>query len=168
VPLGTRLSVANLMLPATAQHGKSQDNDSYHPNVLRLRKHTSHVEFILRTIVGLLPLSLRSRLEASYPEWLLLPVDIVLKGEKEDWEEEFSTEMAAYETLRPLQGLVIPRYYGDLCYDGDEPSSWRTWAVPLFRARGRRAGRARDPAAAGGGLGRHRLHGYGTRRQHAR
>jgi len=35
-----------------------------------------------------------------------------LKKEKEDWEEEFNTELATYEKLRCLQGHVIPVCYG--------------------------------------------------------
>lgn len=56
-------------------------------------------------------------LRSRYPEWTL-PCNIVLKSQKPDWEEEFDTEKATYTLLQPLQGLVIPRYHGQITYDG--------------------------------------------------
>lgn len=51
-----------------------------------------------------------------WPEWVL-PTNVILKKQKEDWEEEFETEIRAYELLRPLQGTVIPHFYGQATYD---------------------------------------------------
>lgn len=51
------------------------------------------------------------------PEWFL-PREIVLKKEKEGWGEEFETEKATYEALKPLQGDAIPICYGEIDYDG--------------------------------------------------
>lgn len=47
-----------------------------------------------------------------------MPTKIVLKKNKDDWEEEFITEKATYEKLRCLQGHVIPINYGQIEYDG--------------------------------------------------
>ena len=55
--------------------------------------------------------------QSRFPEWTL-PRNIVLKVQKQDWASEFETEKATYDILRPLQGLVIPRYYGHIEYDG--------------------------------------------------
>lgn len=51
-----------------------------------------------------------------FPEWTL-PLQLILKKQKKDWEEEFKAEKAAYAKLRPLQGTVVPRLFGELRYD---------------------------------------------------
>jgi hypothetical protein len=51
-----------------------------------------------------------------FPEWNL-PAQLILKRQKEGWEEEFETEKAAYAKMQPLQGVVIPRCFGELRYD---------------------------------------------------
>lgn len=66
---------------------------------------------------GVLPSAVRAWFESSFPEWSL-PSRIVLKRQKEGWDEEFETEKAAYERLKPLQGVVIPKCYGELRYNG--------------------------------------------------
>ena len=65
--------------------------------------------------------SIASRLTGSllpnkFPEWFL-PDEIVLKSEKDDWEEEFNNEIVAYNKLRPIQGDTIPRFYGCTNYN---------------------------------------------------
>ncbi|KAJ0137824.1 hypothetical protein HZ326_19216 [Fusarium oxysporum f. sp. albedinis] len=67
-------------------------SDHAHLNVLRLRIHKS-----------------------KFPEWFL-PDKIVLKCQKENWEEEFDHEVIAYNRLRPIQGLTIPKLYGKIQY----------------------------------------------------
>ncbi|KAF4996504.1 hypothetical protein FDECE_12420 [Fusarium decemcellulare] len=52
-----------------------------------------------------------------FPEWSL-PDRVVLKVQKEGWDEEFDLEKAAYEKLRALQGITIPRYLGAAEHDG--------------------------------------------------
>jgi hypothetical protein len=71
---------------------------------------------VIQTLFRWLPSPLRSWANASFPEWLL-PTKIVLK-QKDGWEEEFDNEIAAYERLKCLQGLVIPRCYGQAQYEG--------------------------------------------------
>ncbi|KAM7209877.1 hypothetical protein V8F06_014742 [Rhypophila decipiens] len=41
----------------------------------------------------------------------------VNKKQKEGWEEEFHMEKAAYARLRPLQGIVIPEFLGEVRCD---------------------------------------------------
>lgn len=43
---------------------------------------------------------------------------IIIKQQKEDWEEEFEDEQTAYTKLKDLQGKVIPYFYGQGYYDG--------------------------------------------------
>jgi hypothetical protein len=57
-----------------------------------------------------------------FPEWFL-PDRVVLKMQKpgkdqEIMEEYYDTEAKAYQRLRPLQGAIIPRFYGLLRYNG--------------------------------------------------
>ncbi|ESZ96260.1 hypothetical protein SBOR_3315 [Sclerotinia borealis F-4128] len=54
---------------------------------------------------------------AIYPEGFL-PSTVILKKRKPDWDEEFETEKRMYRHLAPLQGTVIPHYYGEAVYDG--------------------------------------------------
>lgn len=64
-----------------------------------------------------LPVAWTCWIRSRFPEWCL-PEKIVLKIEKEGWDEEFEMEKAAYEQLEPVQGIVIPRFYGQIEYDG--------------------------------------------------
>lgn len=43
---------------------------------------------------------------------------IIIKQQKEDWEEEFEDEQTAYTKLKNLQGDAIPYFYGEGYYDG--------------------------------------------------
>lgn len=36
---------------------------------------------------------------------------------KTDWEEEFDTEIKMYKRLKPIQGLVVPVFYGETTVD---------------------------------------------------
>ncbi|PNY21224.1 Uncharacterized protein TCAP_07277 [Tolypocladium capitatum] len=92
-------------------------SDREHPNVLRLTVYATALDRIVRTLLYLFPSALRSWVQGSFPEWAL-PTNIVLKKEKDDWEEEFDTEKATYEKLRCFQGHVIPICYGQIEYDG--------------------------------------------------
>jgi hypothetical protein len=47
-----------------------------------------------------------------------LPEKIVLKKQKQGWDEEFDTEKATYEKLKHLQGHVIPELFGQVVYQG--------------------------------------------------
>jgi hypothetical protein len=41
-----------------------------------------------------------------------------VKKHKDGWDEGFEMEKATYERLACLQGLVIPRYYGEVQCEG--------------------------------------------------
>jgi hypothetical protein len=80
------------------------------------------VASLIGSCVKLLPEFARSWIRAALPEWFL-PSNVVFKQqkrgeEKEIMEELFDTEVKAYAQLKPLQGLVIPTYYGRLNFNG--------------------------------------------------
>jgi len=59
---------------------------------------------------------MRRWFESAFPEWTL-PSSLVLKTQKKGWEDEFEVEKATYAKLKPLQGIVIPKLYGQVSYD---------------------------------------------------
>lgn len=42
----------------------------------------------------------------------------MLKKYKEGWDKEFDTEKAVYKKVKRLQGIVVPKCYGELKYEG--------------------------------------------------
>ncbi|KAK0625125.1 hypothetical protein B0T17DRAFT_639555, partial [Bombardia bombarda] len=90
--------------------------DNVYPNVLRLQVQSSIVLRLIPRLVAFLPSTIRTWFDASYPEWNL-PSNVILKKEKKDWQKEFDNEKAAYTKLRPLQGVIIPKFFGELLYD---------------------------------------------------
>jgi hypothetical protein len=42
---------------------------------------------------------------------------VILKKQKIGWKDEFSVEREAYKLLKPIQGTVIPYFYGETVYD---------------------------------------------------
>ncbi|KAK8148213.1 hypothetical protein G3M48_000148 [Beauveria asiatica] len=97
--------------------GTGMQSDWYHPNVLHLRIHATLAGRLARALLCCLPSRLSSWLASRFPEWAL-PADVVLKRAKDNWEWEFSTEVAAYKKLESVQGRVIPICYGETEYDG--------------------------------------------------
>ncbi|KAK4152615.1 hypothetical protein C8A00DRAFT_16080 [Chaetomidium leptoderma] len=87
-----------------------------HPNVVRLRLQPSIAQQIVQLLVRRLPFSIQAWFESFFPEWSL-PSQLILKKQKKGWDEEFEAEKAAYTKLLPLQGVVIPRCFGQLRYD---------------------------------------------------
>ncbi|KAJ4327747.1 hypothetical protein N0V84_001856 [Fusarium piperis] len=93
-------------------------SDNRHPNVLRLKIRRTFTERVIQAIVSFLPLAWACWIRSRFPEWCL-PEKIVLKIEKDGWDEEFDIEKAAYEQLEPAQGsIIIPRFHGQIEYDG--------------------------------------------------
>jgi hypothetical protein len=79
--------------------------------------HHSALHPVIQILLRWIPSPLRRWIYSSFPEWFL-PTKIVLKKQKDGWDEEFDTEKAAYEKLKCLQGLVIPICYGLAQYEG--------------------------------------------------
>lgn len=93
-----------------------------HPHVLQLHLGPSAVASFIASCTELLPGYLRACVRSALPEWFL-PSQVVLKQEKQGeekviMEELFDTEVRAYRHLKPLQGIVIPTFYGSLRYNG--------------------------------------------------
>lgn len=88
-----------------------------HPNVLRLTIHTTRCARLIRTALSTLPVFIRSCLESIFPYWTL-PDTVILKQQKDGWEEDFNVERAAYEKLMQLQGHAIPILLGQVTYNG--------------------------------------------------
>lgn len=66
---------------------------------------------LIQPVIALFPW-----IKARSPEWFLPPI-VILKKQKLDWEEEFHIEKKAYAHLKPIQGTVIPYFYGEVVYD---------------------------------------------------
>ncbi|KAK4156608.1 lipopolysaccharide core heptose(II) kinase RfaY [Chaetomidium leptoderma] len=93
-----------------------------HPHVLGLYIRPSMVANLIASTIRLLPTFVQSRAQTVFPEWFL-PDHVILKTqkpgeEKEIMEEYFDIEIKAYTRLKPLQGVVIPRFYGCVRYNG--------------------------------------------------
>jgi hypothetical protein len=98
--------------------GVGHASDCDHHHVLHLALQRNH--FLDRAIPALLrwlPPTLQNSIRRLWPGYFL-PGNIVLKMLKPGWDKEFATEKAMYERLQPLQGDVIPIYYGEAWCEG--------------------------------------------------
>ncbi|PNP59673.1 hypothetical protein FNYG_14883 [Fusarium nygamai] len=86
-----------------------------HLNVLRVRIDKTFIGRVIESLFNIMSKTTSSWLQTKFPEWFL-PDKIVLKRQKENWEEEFDHEVVAYNRLRPIQGLTIPKLYGTIQY----------------------------------------------------
>lgn len=84
----------------------------HHPNVIHLGILPSLLDRLLVRLLYLLPALLQKKLQSRWPEWFL-PPKIVLKRQKIGWEEEFDKEIAIYRRLAPVQGTIVPVFYGE-------------------------------------------------------
>ena len=71
----------------------------------------------LVALVSKLPASVQTFIKKTWPGWFL-PKTVVLKKLKPDWDEEFDTEKEVYGKLKPLQGDLIPIFYGEAQCEG--------------------------------------------------
>ncbi|KAK3363174.1 hypothetical protein B0T25DRAFT_587189 [Lasiosphaeria hispida] len=92
---------------------------AYTTTCCRLHLQPSKTQAIIPGLMSCLPHPIRIWLGSWFPEWNL-PPRTVLKKRKEGWDEEFNAEKANYAKLRPLQGVVIPRLFGELVYDSEK------------------------------------------------
>ena len=95
--------------------------------MLRVHKPAAIISAAI-AILGRLPGFVRCWAESHFPEWFL-PERIALKTRRMDFYDDepideivktelHETELKAYDRLKPLQGLVVPRCYGEAIYDG--------------------------------------------------
>ncbi|KAL2160782.1 hypothetical protein VTH06DRAFT_979 [Thermothelomyces fergusii] len=96
--------------------------DHVHRNVMRLHLAPSKLQSLLNAVLSFLPSSAKGWFEWLFPEWCL-PSQVIFKKYKDGWDEEFQSERKAYARLKPLQGIVVPKLYGELTYH--EPFSSR-------------------------------------------
>ena len=75
-----------------------------------------------------LPSFLRTRLTAWFPG-AFLPDTVVLKGIKPDWDDEFANEVRMYDRLRPIQGTVVPVFYGVAAGRGEDGKEERALVI---------------------------------------
>ena len=68
-------------------------------------------------LLQILPSALSSLFRSAFLEWTL-PENIVLKKQKDNWEDEFDMELSTYEKLRCLQGHIIPTLFGKVECEG--------------------------------------------------
>lgn len=86
---------------------------SHHPNVVFLRVCPTIFSRLISWLLLHLPEIWRDQLESWYPEWFL-PSKLIMKREKDNWKEEFENEKNIYQLLRPVQGVFVPKYYGQV------------------------------------------------------
>lgn len=87
-------------------------NDDCHPHVLRLAIIRNRFDHAVCALLFRLPPILQAPFRKIFPGYFL-PPRVVLKKLKPDWDEEFDHEKRIYQTLKPLQGDVIPVLYGE-------------------------------------------------------
>ena len=109
--LGQRFRFGTRIIHATASPA-----DGVHPNVIQLHIQPSLVQQLIQSLVNLLPPPARAWLGSCFPEWTL-PSRLILKQQKEGWDDEFETEKATYAKLHPVQDVVVPRCFGELRYE---------------------------------------------------
>ncbi|KXX77149.1 hypothetical protein MMYC01_207561 [Madurella mycetomatis] len=90
--------------------------DDVHQNVFHLQVQSSITQSVFQALLGYLPSAIRTWFESSFPEWTI-PSQLILKKQKEGWDEEFEMEKATYAKLRSFQGIVIPKLFGEVRCD---------------------------------------------------
>ncbi|KAM6540281.1 hypothetical protein FALCPG4_002002 [Fusarium falciforme] len=92
-------------------------NDSYHPNVLRLSIIRGSFDRVVIALFRWLPLVIQSLAKSVIPGYFL-PSRIVVKKLKLGWNDEFKNEKSMYERLLSLQGRLIPKCFGETTVHG--------------------------------------------------
>ncbi len=87
------------------------------PHVLRLTIIRDGWYRFLFPLLLLLPTMFRNRIKRIWPGYFL-PAQVVLKKLKPGWDEEFDNEKHMYVKLEPLQGHIIPMFYGEAQCEG--------------------------------------------------
>ncbi|KAL1842748.1 hypothetical protein VTK73DRAFT_3048 [Phialemonium thermophilum] len=91
--------------------------DGEHPHVFRVTVLRGVWERRFAAFLSKLPGRVRAWIRGMWPGWFL-PATVVLKKWKRDWDDEFDEERDAYDTLKPLQGDLIPVFYGKTRCEG--------------------------------------------------
>jgi hypothetical protein len=110
------MSCIELTFPNTSYIRTAIPCDGIHSNFRLLHIAFSPAARLVQHIVSLIPNPLRRWFELGFPEWFL-PNIVVIKMEK-GWSEEFDIEKIAYDLLKPVQGIRVPKHYGELVCNG--------------------------------------------------
>jgi hypothetical protein len=95
-----------------------EDDNVYRwDHIFRVRVQHSGFDRLILKLATILPTPIRRRIEAFLPA-PFLPPTVIVKTQKEGWDDEFASEVATYKKLSPLQGVVVPTFYGQTRYDG--------------------------------------------------
>ncbi len=82
-----------------------------HPHVLHVVLVRGVWTRIFLKLISLLPLAIQHFARTTWPVYFL-PDVVVVKKLKAGWDDEFQNEQNMYKKLAPLQGRVIPIFYG--------------------------------------------------------
>lgn len=96
-------------------------------HVLRLRVHQDGIlATVIRWLRERLPTAaLRHCLTRWFPG-AFLPDTVIVKMLKPDWDEEFDAEISMYRgRLKPVQGVVVPAFYGETVVDDGDGGATR-------------------------------------------
>ncbi len=88
-----------------------------HPHVLRVTLARDAWTTIFLKLVSLLPLAIQRVARAIWPAYFL-PDVVVVKKLKSGRDDDFQHEQDMYKKLEPLQGHVIPIFYGEARCEG--------------------------------------------------
>lgn len=100
--------------------GRSRWIEAEGCHVLRLEiDYGGAIEGLIFNISRWLPRSLQSWIRKWFPGPFLASTVVVKQLKSPDWEEEFDTEILMYERLRPLQGSIVPVFYGETKVEGE-------------------------------------------------
>lgn len=91
--------------------------DHEHSHVLRTTIKRDRYERALMAVLGPMPLPIKNIIRHFWPG-LFLPDKVIVKKMKDGWEDEFEYEKVAYNTLKSVQGHLVPVCYGEATCDG--------------------------------------------------
>lgn len=115
--VGSLISPLQFRLGWNTVSAIGNQNDSYHPNVLRLSVIRTSFDRVVVALFHQLPQAIQSLAKCFAPGYFL-PSRIVVKKLKSGWSDEFKNEKSMYERLLPLQGSLIPRCFGETTVHG--------------------------------------------------
>ncbi|KAI0439026.1 hypothetical protein F4803DRAFT_554449 [Xylaria telfairii] len=84
-----------------------------HPHVLRLTTNPLQVPRLLSFCFDHVPSFARLCIRTIFPEWFL-PCSLIIKPQRKGEEELFDTERRAYHQLKAVQGILVPKLYGQV------------------------------------------------------
>ncbi|KAI0098232.1 hypothetical protein GGR51DRAFT_538779 [Nemania sp. FL0031] len=87
-----------------------------HPDVLRLTINPLGVPRLFGFCFDHIPSFAQLWIRTIFPEWFL-PRYLTIKPQRKGLEEQFETERKAYHQLEAVQGILVPKLYGQVKYN---------------------------------------------------